>query len=62
MLDRSMIVERLLAHSILFDEAARQHRNERVASELGRLAEDCLQAALAVISEMSSQSPSDADI
>ena len=62
MLDRSTIVERLLAHSILFDEAARQHRNERVASELRRLAEDCLQAALAVISEMSSQSPSDADI
>jgi len=61
MLDRSMIVERLLAHSILFDEAARQHRNERVASELG-LAEDCLQAALAVISEMSSQCPHDADI
>jgi len=62
MVDRSTIVERLLAHSILFDEAARQHRNEPVASELRRLAEDCLQAALAVISEMPSQYPSDAEI
>jgi hypothetical protein len=62
MLDRSTIVERLLAHSILFDEAARLHRNERVASELRRLAEHCLQAALAVISEMSLQYPSDAEI
>ena len=62
MLDRSMIVERLLAYSILFDEAARQNRNGRVASELRRVAEDCLQAALAVISELSSQCPSDAEI
>ena len=57
-----MIVERLLAHSILFDEAARQHRNEHVASELRRLAEDCVQAALVVFSETPSQCPSDADI
>ena len=34
MLDRPMTIERLLAHSIIFDEAARLHRNEHVASEL----------------------------
>jgi hypothetical protein len=62
MFGQPMTVERLLAHSILFDEAARQHRNERVASELRRLAEDCVQAALAVISETPWQCPSDAEI
>jgi hypothetical protein len=62
MLDRPMTVERLLAHSILFDAAARQHRNVRVANELRRLAENCVQVALAVISETPSQCHSDAEI
>jgi hypothetical protein len=62
MFDGPMTVERLLAHSILFDEAARQHHNERVANELRRLAEECVQAALVVISETPSQSHSDAEI
>jgi hypothetical protein len=47
-----MTIERLLAHSIIFDEAARLQRNERVASELRRLAEDCVQAALTMASEV----------
>jgi hypothetical protein len=34
-----MIVERLLAHSTIFDEAARDLSNERVAGELKLLAE-----------------------
>ena len=52
MLDRPMTVERLLAHSIIFDEAARLHRNERVASELRSFAEHCVQAALAMASDV----------
>jgi hypothetical protein len=34
MFGQPMTVERLLAHSIIFDEAARLHNNERVAREL----------------------------
>ena len=49
MLDRQMTVERLLAHSIIFDEAARRQRDESVASELRKLAEHCAQAALAMM-------------
>ena len=49
MLDRPMTIERLLAHSIIFDEAARLQRNERVATELRSLAEHCVQAALAMM-------------
>ena len=52
MFDGPMTVEQLLAHSIIFDEAARLHRNERVASELRQLAEDCVQVALAMVSEV----------
>jgi hypothetical protein len=52
MLDRPMTVERLLAHSIIFDEAARLHHSERVATELRSLAEHCVQAALAMASEV----------
>ena len=62
MLDRPMTIERLQAYSIIFDEAARLHRNEHVASELRRLAENCVKAALVVISETPSQSHSDAEI
>jgi hypothetical protein len=51
MFDRPMTVERLLAHSIIFDEAARLHR-KHVASELRQLAEDCVQVALAMVSEV----------
>ena len=53
MVKRRMIVERLLAHSIIFDEAARDLSNERVAGELRRLAETCVEAALAIVSEPS---------
>lgn len=52
MLDIHMTVERLLAHSIIFDEAARLQRNERVAGELNRLADQCVQTALAMAGEM----------
>jgi hypothetical protein len=52
MLDQPMTVERLLAHSIIFDEAARLHQSQRVASEFRRLADDCVQAALVMISEV----------
>ena len=55
MFDRQMTVERLLAHSIIFDEAARRQPNERVAGELWRLAEGCAQAALTMISETTSR-------
>lgn len=51
MFDRPMTVERLLAHSMIFDEAARLHR-KHVASELRQLAEDCAQVALAMVSEV----------
>jgi hypothetical protein len=53
MLDRPMTAERLLAHAIIFDEAARLHCNGRVADELRRIAQDCVKAALAMVSEMS---------
>jgi hypothetical protein len=53
MVKRRMIVERLLAHSIIFDEAARDLSNERVAGELRQLAETCLEAALAIVNEAS---------
>ena len=53
MVKRRMTVERLLAHSIIFDEAARDLSNERVAGELRRLAETCVEAALAIVSEAS---------
>jgi hypothetical protein len=49
MLDRPMTVERLLAHSIIFDEAARRHANQRVASELRSLGDHSEQAALAMM-------------
>jgi len=52
MLDQPMTIERLLAHSILFDEAARKHRNECVARELRSLAEHCVQAALAMAGDV----------
>jgi len=52
MFGRPMTVERLLAHSIIFGEAARLHANERIADELRCLAEHCVQAALAMASEM----------
>ena len=52
MLDRPMTVERLLACSIIFDEAARWHTNLRVVNELRSLAEHCVQAALAMAGEM----------
>jgi len=47
-----MTVERLLAHSILFEKASRLHYSERVATELRSLAEHCVQAALAMASEV----------
>ena len=53
MVKRRMMVERLLAHSIIFDEAARDLSNERVAGELRQLAETCLEAVLAVVNEAS---------
>jgi hypothetical protein len=53
MVKRRMIVERLLAHSIMFDEAARDLSNERVAGELRQLAETCLEAALGIVNEAS---------
>ena len=53
MVKRRMIVERLLAHSIIFDEAARDLSNERVADELRQLAETCLEAALAIVNKAS---------
>jgi len=52
MLDRPMTIERLLAHSIIFDEAARLHNNEPIARELRSLAEHCVQAALAMASDV----------
>jgi hypothetical protein len=52
MLDQPMTVERLLAHSIIFDEAARLHQSQRVAGKFRRLADDCVQAALVMISEV----------
>ena len=55
MFDRQMTVERLLAHSLIFDEAARAHPNGRVAGEFRRLAEGCVQAALTMINEATSQ-------
>jgi hypothetical protein len=39
MVKRRMIVERLLAHSIIFDKAAHDLSHERVAGELKLLAE-----------------------
>jgi hypothetical protein len=51
-LDREMTAERLLAHSIIFDEAAHLHSNKRVSVQLRRLAEACVKAALAIIEEM----------
>ena len=51
MVKRRMIVERLLAHSIIFDEAARDL--SRVAGELRQLAETCLEAALGIVNEAS---------
>ena len=53
MVKRRMIVERLLAHSIIFDKAVRDPSNKRVASELRQLAETCLEAALAIVNEAS---------
>jgi hypothetical protein len=52
MLEHPMTIERLLAHSVIFEEAARLHRNKRIANELRRLAEGCVQAALVIVSEM----------
>jgi hypothetical protein len=52
MFGQPMTVERLLAHSIIFDEAARLHNNERVARELRSLAEHCVQAALAMAGDV----------
>ena len=60
MFDRPMNVERLLAHSIIFDEAARRQENERIARELRLLAENCVQAALVMLSEASPQGYCDA--
>jgi hypothetical protein len=53
MVKRRMIVERLLAHSIIFDEAASDLSSERVAGELRQLAETCLEAALGIVNEAS---------
>ena len=55
MLDRPMSIERLLAHSVIFEGAARLHDNPRVAGELRRLAENCIQTALVMFSEVSPQ-------
>ena len=52
MVTRRMMVERLV-HSIIFDEAARDLSNERVAGELRQLAETCLESALAIVNEAS---------
>jgi hypothetical protein len=52
MLDQPMTIERLLAHSIIFNEAARLHTNQRVARELRSLAEHCVQAALGMASDV----------
>jgi len=52
MLDRPMTVERLLACSIIFDEAALWHTNLCVADELRSLAEHCVQVALAMAGEV----------
>jgi len=51
MFNRPMTVERLLAHSVIFEEAARQESGERIAAELRRLSDACVGAALAMISE-----------
>jgi len=59
MFDRPMTVERLLAHSIIFNEAARLHANERIAGELRHLAENCIQAALVMFSEAPPQAHCD---
>ena len=50
-LDRPMTVEKLLAHSIIFHEAARLHGNER-RPRAQKLAEHCVRAALAMASEV----------
>ena len=47
-----MMVERLLAHSIIFDEAARLHRTSMLRASLGRLAENCLKLALLMASQV----------
>jgi hypothetical protein len=52
MFGQPMTVERLLAHSIKFDEAARLHNNERVARELRSVAEHCVQAGLAMAGDV----------
>ena len=51
MLERLMTVERLLACSIIFDEAALWHTN-LCANELRSLAEHCVQVALAMAGEV----------
>ena len=53
MVKRRMVVERLLAHSIIFDKAARDLSHERVAGELRQLAETCLEAVLGIVNEVS---------
>jgi hypothetical protein len=52
MLKRSAIVDRLLAHSIIFEEAAGLSDDDDIAFELERLAACCLNAAIAIIGEM----------
>jgi hypothetical protein len=52
MLDRPMTIERLLAHPVIFQQAALRYGEERVAGELRSLAEHYVRAALAMASEV----------
>ncbi len=56
MIDLTMTPERLLAHVIIFGEAARLRRNERVAGELRQLAERCVKAARLMVDEIAETS------
>ena len=49
---RLEIAERLLAHAEVYDEAATLYLDNSIAVDLMRLAEDCREAAFAIIEEM----------
>jgi hypothetical protein len=49
MIDKPMTPERLLAHSAIFEQVAQQEKDDRVAAELSRLADACVQIALTMI-------------
>jgi hypothetical protein len=52
MLYQSMVIDQLLAHSLMYEEAAQMYSDKPFADDLERLAEDCREAALAIINEM----------